>query len=160
MRTSLLAFGRDSGRTVEDIVLSSNVAIGIDKPSDPGVAAWFRWDGDTRCIAVDRYATTAANLQAIHHVIEARRTELRHGTLAMIRASFEGLKALPAPAGAPAGDWRQVLAIAPGAQPTREDVEHAYRRLARDRHPDRPGGSEAAMAALNAARDQALRAIA
>ena len=51
------------------------------------------------CIPVDRYNSVEANLQAIHHIIEARRVELRHGTLALVRASFTGFKALPAPAG-------------------------------------------------------------
>ena len=42
--------------------------------------------------------------------------------------------------------------------PTRDDVEKAYRRLASLRHPDK-GGSDAAMAELNRARDEALEAI-
>ena len=31
---------------------------------------------------------------AIHHIIEARRVELRHGTLALVRATFAGFLAL------------------------------------------------------------------
>jgi len=69
--TSLQAFGRGSGKTVTEIVLSSNCALGIQRPADPGVAAWFKWDGVTICIPVDRYTTPEENLQAIHHVIEA-----------------------------------------------------------------------------------------
>ena len=39
----------------------------------------------------------------------------------------------------------------------REDVKAAYRRLASECHPDKPGGSHAAMAELNAAQEAALK---
>ena len=93
---SLRRFASDSGRKLENVVMSSNVTLGASSPADPGVAVWFTWDGLGVCIAVDRYQTVEANLQAIHHIIEARRTELRHGTLALVRASFAGFLALPA----------------------------------------------------------------
>src|SRR5690606_17715328 len=86
VETSLKLFGRDSGKKVDGLVISSNYSLGDRRPSDPGVAVWFTWDGMQVCIPVDRYTTVEANLQAIHHVIEARRTELRHGTLALVRA--------------------------------------------------------------------------
>jgi hypothetical protein len=56
VRKSLEAFGRDTGKAVTDIILSSNVG-GLDpgQPDDPGVAAWFTWEGQQRCVAVDRY---------------------------------------------------------------------------------------------------------
>lgn len=150
--TSLRAFGRDSGKSLSGIVLSSNVTLGVQKPADPGVAVWFTWDGIPICIPVDRYATPAANLQAIHHVLEARRTELRHGTLALVRASLQGLTALPAPAATP---WWQVLQVPQTAD--RTEILNAYRRLARERHPDMPTGSETMMADLNRARNAALK---
>lgn len=152
---SLTLFGRDSGLRVSDIVLSSNVALGTDKPADPGVAVWFGWDGQQRCIAVDRYLKVEENLQAIHHVIEARRTELRHGTLALVRATMTGLKALPAP---PGKRWREILALPADAPATRDAILAAHRSLAAERHPDR-GGSTAAMAELNRARDVALAEV-
>jgi hypothetical protein len=151
VKASLEAFGRDSRKPVAGIVLSTNVSLGQDKPDDPGVAVWFTWDGHAICIPVDRYKTPAANLQAIHHVLEARRVELRHGTLALVRATMSGFLALPAPV----RPWWIVLDLYPEA--SRADVDRAFRRLAAERHPDRPGGSEAAMAELNAARDVALR---
>lgn len=151
VRKSLEAFGRDSGVAVTDMVLSSNVTLGQNRPQDPGVAAWFRWDGEQVCIAVDRYETVAANLQAIYHVLEARRTELRHGTLALMRASFRGLRALPAPT-----PWWEVLGVEASA--TRTSIEAAYKIKARTAHPD-AGGSTAAMAELNRARDEGLRAM-
>lgn len=150
VETSLRLFGKDSGRPVQGIVLSSNVSLGAHYPPDPGVAAYFAWEQMQVCIPVDRYDTVAANLQAIHHIIEARRVELRHGTLALVRASFAGFKALPAPRG-----WREVLGV---TEATKEAVERAFRERARLLHPD-VGGTDNAMADLNAARAAALREV-
>lgn len=153
VQSSLRLFGTDSGKRVENIILSSNVSLGVSRPADPGIAAWFTWDGEQRCIPVDRYSTPEANLQAIHHVIEARRVELRHGTLALVRATFRGFTvALPAPG---RRHWGDVLGIKPGTFVTSDEINAAYKRLARERHPD-AGGSDAMMAELNAARDAAL----
>ncbi|AWN51596.1 J domain-containing protein [Methylobacterium sp. 17Sr1-1] len=152
VEASLKLFGTDSGRAVSGIVLSSNVTLGQSRPTDPGVAVWFAWDGEQRCIPVDRYLTPAANLQAIHHVLEARRVELRHGTLALVRASMRGFQALPAPGATP---WWQVLQAAETA--TAAEIEAAFRRLARERHPD-AGGSHDMMADLNRARAEGLAA--
>lgn len=161
VRDSLQLFGRDSGRTVSNMVLSSNVTLGVTKPVDPGVAVWFLWDGEIRCIPVDRYSSVEANLQAIHHVIEARRVELRHGTLALVRASFRGFTpALPAPGAK--RHWSEVLEFQTrnAAEVGADAIDARYRRLATLRHPDKPGGSHDAMAELNRARDEALREIA
>ena len=163
VRDSLKLFGRDSGKDVGSVVISSNVTLGENKPSDPGVAVWFTWDGLQVCIPVDRYSSVEANLQAIHHIIEARRVELRHGTLALVRATFTGFAALPAPSGK--RSWRDVLGLTPTTYPnaprivTAETINEAFRRLSKTRHPD-AGGSEEAMAELNVARAEALKEIA
>lgn len=160
VRKSLEAFARDSGKKINDPVLSSNVDMNPltvnsgTRPSDPGVAVWFTWDGLQVCIAVDRYSTPAANLQAIHHIIEARRVELRHGTLALVRATFTGFQSLPPPDGK---HWSDILQV--GRNASRDAIETNYKRLARDRHPD-AGGTSEQMAELNNARDTALREIA
>lgn len=155
VETSLRLFASDSGKKLEHAIMSSNMTLTIKTPEDPGVAVWFVWDGLQLCIAVDRYNTPAKNLQAIHHIIEARRVELRHGTLALVRASFAGFKALPAP---PGKSWRDVLKIA-SPRPTVDDINVAYRARSKDAHPD-AGGSTAAMAELNNARETALKEIA
>lgn len=151
VRKSLELFGRDSEKAVSNVILSSNVTLGATSPADPGVAAWFTWDAEQRCIAVDRYPKVQDNLQAIHHIIEARRTEMRHGGLHIVRQTFKGFVALPAPAG---GNWRDVLGLVPGKRVTMAEVEARYRELAPTHHPDR-GGDPANMAGLNAARDAA-----
>jgi hypothetical protein len=149
---SLRLFGRDSRKPVANLVLSSNVTLGAHRPEDPGIAVWFVWDGIQVCIPVDRYATPEANLQAIHHIVEARRVELRHGTLALVRASFQGFRALPSPAAEP--HWSEVLDCAPDAGV--EEIERAWRAAAKAAHPD-TGGSHEAMARINAAREAALK---
>lgn len=151
---SLRRFGTDSGKGVADLVISSNVTLGRNNPGDPGVAIWFKWDGLSVCVPVDRYSKVEANLQAIHHIIEARRTELRHGTLALVRATFTGFAALPAPGSK--RPWREVLEFAASASPSRDDIDAKYRELAKKNHPD-SGGTTEAMAALNAARAEALK---
>lgn len=150
---SLRNFASDSRKPVTNIVLSSNVSLGNEKPADPGIAVWFIWEGLQVCIPCDRYLTPAENLQAIHHVIEARRVELRHGTLAMVRATMTGFVALPSQA-----NWRDVLKFSHGEKVDPGDVSVRFRELARSAHPDK-GGSEDEMSRLNAARDQAMREL-
>lgn len=152
VHNSLRMFAQDSGKKLDGLVISSNVSLGVEAPADPGVAVWFTWDGLQVCIPVDRYHSVASNLQAIHHIIEARRVELRHGTLALVRASFTGFKALPAPVNAK--PWWEVLALPKDAG--RDDILAAHKRLSMKHHPDRPGGSHARMAEIDAAREKGL----
>lgn len=153
VRGSLRRFGMDSSRAVSSIILSSNVTLGHDRPADPGIAVWFMWENEWRCIAVDRFTTPAANLQAIHKIIEARRAETRYGTLHMVRAAFTGFLALP---GGEVVDWRKILGLGP--QATLAEVETAYRARLDGTHPDQ-GGSDTAMSELNAARAAAKREL-
>jgi hypothetical protein len=159
VQESLRLFGVDTDKPVTDIILSSNVG-GLDfgQPDDPGVAAWFTWDGQQRCVAVDRYPKAEDNLQAIHHVLEARRTEMRHGGLHIVRQTFKGFTALPAPPGKKS--WREVLRFPPHATPTPAEVDEKYRALAKQLHPDTDKGDHDKMAELNAARAEARRALA
>ena len=57
VQTSLRGFASDSGKKLENLVISSNVSLGHDTPADPGVAVWFAWDGLQVCIPVDRYSS-------------------------------------------------------------------------------------------------------
>lgn len=154
VQDSLRKFATDSNRKLDHAIMSSNRTLTNDAPTDPGVAVWFVWDGMQLCIAVDRYNSMAANLQAIHHIIEARRVELRHGTLALVRATFNGFQALPAPDGK---HWSDILQV--GRSATRDVIEANYKRLARDHHPD-SGGTTERMAEINNARETALKEIA
>lgn len=155
VKKSLSMFGQDTGRTVSEVAVTSNVAgIAFEPPKDTGVAVWFEWEGAQRCIAVDRYPKVEDNLQAIHHILEARRTEMRHGGLYIVRQTFKGFVALSAPEGAK--PWREVLGLA--GPVTKADIDAAYRAKAAAAHPD-TGGSTDAMALLNRARAEAKAAI-
>ncbi len=138
-----------------NVVLSSNVTLGIESPADPGVVAYCTYDGMQVAIPCDRWNTVAGNLRAIAKTIEAMRGMERWGAKHMIRAMFTGFVALPAPE-----DWRAVLGFAPHARPDLAAAESAYRIRARDAHPDVPGGSHDAMARLNRAIEQARKELA
>ena len=140
VRKSVGAFATDSGKKIDGMVISSNCSLGDERPSDPGVAVWFTWDGIQVCIPVDRYEKVEANLQAIHHILEARRTELRHGGLAIVRATFTGFKALPAPAGRSRG-WREVLGFE-SETPRPELLRERYLSRRSAFHPDKGGTTE------------------
>lgn len=156
VRKSLAAFGIDSGKGVTALVISSNVTLGNERPADSGVAVWFEWDGQQRCIAVDRYPKAEDNLQAIHHVLEARRTEMRHGGLHVVRQTFKGFTALPAPPGRKS--WRETLNFGPTQPVSIHDVDARYRELAGKAHPDK-GGTTEKMAEINRARAEAKAAL-
>ena len=145
---SLQLFAKDSEKKVEGLLVSSNVTLMDSNPKDAGVAVYFTWDGISTCIAVDRYQKIEENLQAIHHVIEAERTKLRHGGLNLVRTAFRGYAALPPPSKAMEKPW-EVLGVQPNA--TSEKIDAAYREKAKKAHPD-AGGSAAAMQELNEAR--------
>lgn len=155
VRKSLQLFAGDSGFRITGVSITSNATLLEARPADTGVAVWFMWDGEQRCIAVDRYAKIEDNLQAIHHILEARRVELRHGGLPIVRQTFKGFAALPPPE----MPWWSILGLAPGAPHTRDDVIEAHRKLASSHHPDRSGGNDAQMAEINRARDLALASI-
>lgn len=146
---SLRLFSQDSGKKLDNIVISSNVTLGSNSPPDSGVAVWFVWDGMQLCIPVDRYAKVEGNLQAIHHIIEARRVELRHGSLQLVRATFTGYLSLPAPE---AESWRDVLQVSVGA--TDDEIKRAFQNLRSAAHPDRMGGSADQFARVQKAWDQ------
>lgn len=90
VQKSLELLAKDSDKEVTDIVFSSNVTLGHMNPDDAGVCVYFRWNGADLCIPVDRYSKVQDNLQAIHHIIEADRTKLRHGGLAFVMAEKAG----------------------------------------------------------------------
>lgn len=137
----LRRFGADSGKKIENLVISSNVTLGVQNPPDPGVACWFSWDGQQVCIPVDRYSRVEANLQAIALIMEARRTELRHGGLAIVKATFSGFARLPAPA--ESKPWREVFGFQAQETVSRGLLDKAYKALRSKEHPDKGGTADA-----------------
>lgn len=153
-----------------NIVLSTNIPLRQDgmpyagaalkRMDDPGIAAYFTLKGKQMVMAQDRYSDIAANMRSLVLAIEGMRQLERHGGGTMMERAFAGFAALPPPM-KPQRPWKQVLEfmdveISIGLTPA--DVDAAYYRLAKQRHPD-AGGTTDAMVELNAARQEALREI-
>lgn len=112
---------------------------------DPRVAVQFDLDGAQYIIATDRYHEPWQNLAGIAQYIKAIRAQERNGifTPAEMFATFAAL-----PSRGSASRWESVLGLEKGA--SLADAESAYRKLAKESHPD-SGGSHEAMAELNLA---------
>lgn len=122
---------------------------GRQRVADPGVALYFTFKGKPLVMASDRFDTAAGNMASLRLAIEAMRQLERHGGGAMMERAFDGFIALPQPK-----RWWEILGIATNA--SRDQIERAYREKAKAAHPD-AGGSTAAMAELNEAKQEALR---
>jgi len=153
VQKALSAFAKDSGKKVDDILISSNYSLTEQRPKEPGVAVYFTWDGERTCIPVDRYLKVEDNLQAIYHCIEAKRVMLRHGGINLVKAAFRGYTALPNPT---ADDWRQVLNYHGDSL---AECKQAYLKAIRAAHPD-SGGSDNEAARVNAAWERAQEELA
>ena len=129
-----------------ETTLSGRPRSSAPRPADPGVCVYFQLDGKPYALACDRYTEVADNVAAIAAHVDATRAITRHG-VASAAETLQAFQALPAPP-----TWREVLDLS--GKPSAAQVDTAYRRLAAQRHRDR-GGSDAAMAELNAARDAA-----
>lgn len=121
------------------------------RPTWPGVAVQFDLDGEEIVLACDTYADAAQNLCAIAATIEDLRRAERNGVLTL--KQMLGAQALPEPCGR---SWWLVLQCDP-SDPLPKITEQ-YRKLSKERHPDL-GGSIEAMSELNAAMDEARRAV-
>lgn len=141
-------------------VISTNLELRLDglpksgqrEPDDAGVAVyWRRGRGEMKVMAIDIYDRVADNIAAVAATLEAMRAIERHGGAQILDRAFTGFTALPPPR----SHW-DVLGIAPRSNA--DAINAAYRAKALAAHPDK-GGSTAAMAELNAARDAALKEI-
>lgn len=155
------------GIHADDVVLSTNVPTRLDgmprsdakAPADPGAAVYWLDKGARHCMAIDQYTKVEMNVAALAATVEAMRAIERHGGAEILDRAFTGFAQLPAPTAAGAKrPWREVLEYGNG--PANEaEITRNYRIMAKDYHPDKPGGSTEKMAELNAARAEALREI-
>lgn len=143
------------------VVLSSWLELRLDgKPRgdkarypipDPGVAVFFQLRGRRMVLARDAYTTVADNTWGVLMALTYLRGLERHGGAEMMERSFEGFAALPS------ADMVACFAtLGVRADATEDEINAAFRDLARKAHPD-TGGSTEAMTRLAAARDQALK---
>jgi hypothetical protein len=142
----------------QDVVISTNILLRLDglprsgqrAPRDPGAAVYWETRKRERMVmAIDQYTKVEQNLAAIAATLEAMRAIERHGGAQILDRAFTGFTALPAPSGR--RKWRDVLEVPAGWNVCLDDVKDRYRRLARQRHPDRANGSDEAMSELNVA---------
>lgn len=141
----------------KDIIVSADQPLNKDGTptlrriwGDPGIAVYFTRKGRPVVLACDQYIQPHDNMRAIGKTAEAMRGIERWGASDMLDRAFTGFEALPAPE-----QWWQVLGVGEGASVA--EIDAAYRRLAPGAHPD-TGGSDAAMARLNSARDAGRKA--
>lgn len=150
------------GALADDIVCTTDLRVRVrdQRPEarqqriiDPGAAVYFALGKENRVLACDRWSRVADNLWAIAKHVEAIRAQERWG-VGTIEQAMRAYVAIGAGGPRP---WRDVLGLRDAV--SRDEVQRAYRELARQRHPDF-GGTDAAMAELNAAREAALREVA
>jgi len=151
--SELLGEFRRLGVSEYNLIISTNLLLRNDgyprseqrTPADPGVAVYCKIKGKDSVLACDKWATVEDNLWAIAKHIEALRGQNRWG-VGSIEQAFAGYQALPAPA--VKKKWYDVLCVSPRC--TLEEAQAAFRRRARDAHPDN-GGTHEQMAEVNAA---------
>jgi len=142
----------------DNYIISTNIKIRSDglpysnqsTPDDPGVAVYFDWKDKPIVFACDKWWTVEDNLWAIVKHIEALRGQERWGVGSLDQA-FAGYAALPAPS----ENWWDILGVSQRA--SNEEIEQAYRNLAKIYHPDRPGGSHDMMSHINQAYELARK---
>jgi hypothetical protein len=150
----------------DNVVISTNLQLRQDglpysrqaAPRDAGAAVyWSTRKGERRVMAIDQYQKVEDNLAAIAATLDAMRAIERHGGAQILDRAFTGFAALPAPSGQ--RKWRDVFEVPAGWHVCLDDVKDRYRRLARERHPDRANGSNAAMSELNVALAEAEKEL-
>lgn len=150
----------------QDVVISTNLTLRLDglprsgqpAPRDAGAAVyWQASKGERRVMAIDQYYRVEENLAAIAATLDAMRAIERHGGAQILDRAFTGFTALPAPAAA--RTWREVFGWSEHKTPIPGEIRARFRDLARVCHPDRAGGSDAAMSELNVALRQAEEEI-
>lgn len=146
------------------VVISTNVPLrrdglpyaGFLQPQDPGVAVY--WDDRKHgpcVVACDAWRTVRENMRDVGVALEALRTLDRCGSSEVQRRAYAGYKRLPETTSD--GDHWARLGIARGA--TADALKARWRELAREHHPDRPGGDAQLMAAINDAYKRALAEV-
>jgi hypothetical protein len=124
------------------------------RPYDPGAAVYFKLNKQDHVLACDKWDRCPDNLAAIAAHINAMRGIDRWGVGGLDRA-FAGYLQLPQRA---SESWWDVLGVQPSAN--LDQVEAAFRDLAKTLHPDTAHGSHEAMARITEARAQARKVLA
>lgn len=133
---------------VQSVTFTYNAAM-LGQPKDKGVAVYFtlatKWNSEKKdhdtvrfVIPCDRWNKQQDNLWAVAKHVEALRGQQRWGCGTLER-DFAGYRALPEQTSGKG--WWEILELRQDA--TVEQIETAYRKLAKVRHPDAGGTNEA-----------------
>jgi hypothetical protein len=146
-------------------VISSNVPLkndGLPRAdyfrshiSDPGVAVYFKLEGQDFVLCCDKFNKVEDNLKAIAITIEDMRRIERNGVSDFIKRSFTGFKALPEYT---VPHFWEVLQMPfmPNPTPAMWDmIQKQYRTLAKVYHPDAGGGDQEQWHKIKRAYDEA-----
>jgi hypothetical protein len=148
-----------------DVLISTNVQVdkrGIIPASgrlvyaNPGVAVYFKFKGEDKVVACDKWYYLHENLRAVQKSIEAIRGLERWGCSDIISRAMGDMKALPEKGSASANTWWDELGVnqfAPAAA-----IKAAYRVKSKNAHPD-GGGSAAAFDRLTKAYTEGLNQV-
>lgn len=150
----------------KELVLSSNFRLtqyglpskNFGVPEDQGVAIYFTLKGKQMVMAQDGHTRAEENLRALALVLKYLRGVEDLGGGTMMEKAFAGFEALPAPGAHVTRSWRQILGVEHHGPLDAAAINALYRNRAREVHPD-VGGSAEAMAELNRARNEGLRAV-
>jgi len=141
-------------------ILSTNLRLRLDglphsnqpNPEDPGVAIYFELKGKQIVLPCDRWQHVECNIWAIACHIETLRQQDRWG-VGSVEQAFAGYAALPEKT--TENPW-EILGIPELA--SEPIIMDAYRRKAKEAHPDK-GGSTEQFRAICEAKDIALATI-
>ncbi len=137
------------------LIISTNLPIRKDgmlysewmsrKIDDPGVAIYFKYNGKLISMCCDQYLTVWENIYALSKGIEALRGMERWGVSDFIERAFTGFTALPSSIITPyIKKWWIVFGFdAIPKNMTLEKLNECYRTLAKAKHPDSGGSTEA-----------------
>ena len=142
------------------IVLSTNITLRLDglpyanqpQPADKGVAVYFMYNKEQVVLCCDEWNKIEHNMWAIAKTVESIRSIERWGVSDFLKRSFTGFNALPPKQDKK--DWWRTLKYdsIPGKESWNwAGVEAQYKSLAKERHPDKPGGSTELFQELNQA---------
>lgn len=93
---------RRMGALERDVVITSDLRYKVDGspysnqagPIDPGVAVYWKIDGDQQFMAIDIYNRIADNIAAVAATLDAMRAIERHGGATIMKRAWQGFKAL------------------------------------------------------------------
>ena len=116
------------------------------QPDDKGVAIYFQYRKESIVICCDKWNKIEHNLWACAKTIEAMRGIERWGVSDFLKRSFTGFTALPESNGTHKREWWIVMDYQQKPGTAAWDwtgVEIQYKSLAKKRHPDAGGSTEA-----------------